>query len=120
MARGKSLLLGLLVGGTIGAASTLLSTPTSGKDLRFKIRKQSREWRELLDGLKNEGLRLKNQISDTSKEGIALMKNLTIEMKQSIEQWRKTVEPHQENIHEYIAQIEENLKELEEKVKEKL
>lgn len=34
MANGKSLILGIMVGGTVSAAATLLSTPSSGRDFR--------------------------------------------------------------------------------------
>ncbi|WP_010093716.1 YtxH domain-containing protein [Ornithinibacillus scapharcae] len=116
MANGKSLALGVLFGAAVGAAATLLTTPTSGKDLRTKVKDQSIEWKELLENLKQDGLRLKNQIAATSKEGVSLMKDLTHEMKNSIVEWKESVEPHQQNIHQYLEQIESSLKDLEEKV----
>ncbi|SFA81509.1 Gas vesicle protein [Lentibacillus halodurans] len=118
MAKGKSLLLGILVGGTVSAAATLLSTPESGKNFRSRARIQSLEWRGLFEKLKNESLQLKKQITETSREGAVLVKELTQEMISSVEEWKKTVEPHQENIHEYLEQIESSLKDLEDKVKE--
>lgn|SRR5699024_8027153 len=117
MSRGKSLFLGFLVGGTISAAATLLSTPTSGRDLREQIKKQSKDWKETIDDLVHDGLKLKDQIAQTSKEGIALVNELTQEMKKSVEEWKVAVEPHQESIHDYLEQIESSLKDLEEKIK---
>ena len=38
MADGRSLLTGLFVGGLIGGAAVLLSAPSSGKELRGKIK----------------------------------------------------------------------------------
>ncbi|MFS0671929.1 YtxH domain-containing protein [Ornithinibacillus sp. 179-J 7C1 HS] len=116
MAKGKSLMLGLMVGSVVGAAATLLSTPTSGKELRAKVKDQSIEWKEILENLKLDGLRLKDQIAATSKEGVSLIKDLTQEMKSSIVEWKASVEPHQKNIHQYLEQIESSLKDLEEKV----
>lgn len=116
MSRGNSLLLGFVVGGAVSAVVTLLSTPTSGKELRGQVKQQSLEWKEVADNLIQDALRLKDQIAKTSKEGVALINNLTQEMKQSIEEWKLTVEPHQENIHEYLEQIQASLKDLEEKV----
>lgn len=117
MSKGKSLILGFIIGGGIGAATVLLSTPTSGRDLRFKIKQQSLEWKDMVDHLMNDARQLKDQITKTSKEGVALINELTQEMKQSVEEWKSAVEPHQENIHEYLEEIEQSLKELEEKVK---
>ncbi|HEX6593590.1 MAG TPA: YtxH domain-containing protein [Bacillota bacterium] len=119
MAKRKSLLLGILVGSTVGATITLLSAPSSGKQLRHNIKLQGIEWKTTLEKMKEESLRLKNQIVQTSKEGAVLMKDLTRDMKNSVVEWRKTVEPHQENIYEYLEQIESSLKALEEKVQKK-
>ncbi|MEN2767715.1 YtxH domain-containing protein [Ornithinibacillus xuwenensis] len=116
MARGKSLIFGIMVGSVVGATATLLSTPASGKQLRGKVKSQSLEWKELLLSLKLDGLRLKRQIAATSKEGVGLIKDLTQEMKNSVTEWKQSVEPHQQNIHQYLEQIETSLKDLEEKV----
>lgn len=119
MSRGKSLLLGMLVGGTVSAAVTLLSAPSSGRELRSQIKEQSKDWKETIEALIQDGVKLKNQIAKTSKEGISLVNELTQEMKKSVEEWKSAVEPHQENIHEYLEQIQLSLKDLEEKVKSK-
>lgn len=118
MGKGKSLLVGFIIGGTISAATTLLSTPTSGRVLRERIKEQSMEWKDMADKLLQDALRLKDQIAQTSKEGVALINNLTQEMQKSVEEWKIAVEPHQENIHEYLEQIESSIKDLEAKLKE--
>ncbi|WP_099157330.1 YtxH domain-containing protein [Virgibacillus ndiopensis] len=117
MAKGKSLLLGFVVGGVVSATATLLSTPASGKDLRIRAKEQGAEWKYMLENLRRDGMRLKDQITETSKEGAALIKDLTQEMKTSVLDWRNSVEPHQKNIQNYLEQIESSLKDLEEKVK---
>lgn len=119
MSRTKSFLFGFMIGGAASAMATLLSTPASGRDLREKVVNQSMEWKEMADNLLKDALRLKDQITETSKEGVTLINNLTQEMKNSVEEWKVAVEPHQENIHGYLEQIELSLKELEEKVKSK-
>ena len=116
MSRGNSFLLGFVIGGTVSAVATLLSTPTSGKELRGQVKQQGLEWKEMADNLLQDAIRLKDQIAKTSKEGVAIINNLTVEMKKSIEEWKSTVEPHQENIHDYLEQIQASLKDLEEKV----
>jgi gas vesicle protein len=117
MSKGKSLMLGFLVGGTVTVAATLLTTPASGKDLRNRVKDQGVEWRVLVNKLKDDSLRLKEQLFKTSQEGSILVKDLTQEMKKTVMDWKETVEPHQENIHNYLTQIETSLKDLEEKVK---
>ncbi|MCT2535568.1 YtxH domain-containing protein [Aquibacillus koreensis] len=117
MANGKSLLLGFLVGGAVGATATLFSTPKSGKQLRTDLKVKSEELAGLVDKMKDEGKLLTEQIANTSKEGAALIKELSADVKTSLESWRNTIEPHQKNIQKHLAQIEESLKELEEKTK---
>ncbi|WP_226038027.1 YtxH domain-containing protein [Aquibacillus saliphilus] len=114
MANGKSLLLGLIIGGVVGGATTLLSAPTSGKELRNQAKSRGEGLVHSFDKLKNEGIHLTDQIAQTSKEGVSLIKDLSSDMKQSIESWKQTIEPHQKNIQKYLAQIEKSLKELEE------
>jgi gas vesicle protein len=117
MANTKSLILGILVGGTVSVAATLLSTPESGRDMRGRVKTQSEELKNLLYDLKDNGLQLKDQLRKTSRDSALLVKNLTEEMKKSVEEWKTTVEPHQDSIYEYLEQIETSLKELEDKVK---
>ncbi|RYG72854.1 YtxH domain-containing protein [Lentibacillus lipolyticus] len=116
MAKGKSFMLGIATGGAVGAAAALFTTPESGKNLRNRAKRQGVEWKESFEKLRNDTLHLKERITQTSKEGAVLIKELTQEMKSSVETWKETVEPHQENIQEYLVQIESSLKELEDKV----
>src|SRR5699024_3608014 len=116
MSKSKSILLGLLIGGTVSASVTLLATPSSGRDVRKKIANQGSEWIRIADDIIKEGLYLKDQIAKTSKEGAALINELTTEMKESVEEWKTAVEPNQENIHDYLEQIEASIKDLEAKI----
>ncbi|GGB51607.1 YtxH domain-containing protein [Virgibacillus dakarensis] len=116
MAKGSSLLLGFVVGGVVSATATLLSAPSSGRDLRNRAKQQGIEWKQMIADLKSDGKRLKEQITSTSKEGASLIKELTREMKSSVQDWKKSVEPHQKNIQRYLEQIESSLKDLEDKM----
>ncbi|WP_368654513.1 YtxH domain-containing protein [Ornithinibacillus sp. 4-3] len=118
MAKGKSLLIGFLVGGSVAAVATLLSAPSSGKVLRQQVREQSADWKNTMNKFIQDVIHLKDQITKTSKEGIELIGELTKDMKSSIEEWKVSVEPHQENIHQYLEQIETSIKELEDKLKD--
>ncbi len=117
MINGKSLIIGMLAGGIITASATLLSTPKSGRELRSEVKYRGDVAIQSLQHLKTDGYDLKEQITKTSKEGAALLKDLSQEVKSSIESWKRTVEPHQKNIQTYLTQIEKSLKELEEKTR---
>ncbi len=119
MSKGKSIALGLLVGGAAGAVVSLLTTPSSGKELRSQIFAQVTEWKAMIDSIIEDGLTLKDQIAQTSKEGAALISELTEEMKTSVSEWKSAVEPSQDNIHTYLEEIEASIKDLEEKLNAK-
>ncbi|ENH96031.1 hypothetical protein J416_12929 [Gracilibacillus halophilus YIM-C55.5] len=118
MINAKSLFIGVVTGSVIGAATTLLTTPKSGKELRTDVKHRSNEVVQSINHLREEGFDLKDQIAKTSKEGAALIRDLSADVKQSVESWKKTVEPHQKNIQKYLTQIEESLKELEDKTQQ--
>src|SRR5699024_1548129 len=88
------------------AATALLTAPTSGRALRNQVRSQGMEWKQIIEDIIKDGWKLKDQIAQTSKEGAALINELTEEMKTSVDEWKNTVEPHQNNIHQYLAAIE--------------
>lgn len=114
MSRGKSLLLGLFVGGVVSAGVTLLNAPKSGKETRADIKAQAEEVKVSVANLKEDGKELSEQIINASKEGAKLVKELSLDVKNSLESWKTTIEPHQKNIQLYLHQIEDRLKELEE------
>src|SRR5699024_5352608 len=102
MLNGKSIVAGFIIGGTISAATALLTAPTSGRALRNQVRSQGMEWKQIIEDIIKDGWKLKDQIAQTSKEGAALINELTEEMKTSVDEWKNTVEPHQNNIHQYL------------------
>ncbi|MBM7541505.1 MULTISPECIES: YtxH domain-containing protein [Amphibacillus] len=114
MTNSKSLLLGILAGGVVSAAATLLSAPKSGQETREDIKNHAESVKHSLEKVKVSGKVLSDQIINTSKEGAALIKELSADMKHSVESWKNTIEPHQKNIQLYLTQIEDRLKELEE------
>ncbi len=118
MASGKSLALGVLFGSVVGASVSLLTTPSSGEELRTKVKDQSDRLRDIAQQIREDGLDLKNQLTQTSKEGAALLKDLSQDIKVSIESWKETIEPHQESLQEHLKQIEDSIKELEDKLKD--
>ena len=111
--KAKSLALGLVVGGAVGASITLLNAPRSGKDTREHFKSQANEVKEAIEKAKVNGKLLSDQIIATSKEGAELIKDLSKDMKSSIEQWQQTIKPHQDNIEHYLKEIEARLQELE-------
>ncbi|HLR65299.1 MAG TPA: YtxH domain-containing protein [Pseudogracilibacillus sp.] len=116
MSKAKYIVTGFVVGGVVSAAITLLTTPTSGEQLRTRVREQGTDWMNTVEDILKDAAKIKEQFAKTSKEGIALINELTEDMKSSVDEWKNSVEPHQSNIHEYLEQIESTLKDLEQKI----
>ena len=116
MSKSKKFAVGFFVAGTVSAATALILAPAAGRDVRSKVIEQGMEWKVFAEDLIQDGIRLKDQIAKTSKEGVALINELTEEMKTSIEEWKEAIEPHQENIHGYLEEIESSIKDLENKL----
>lgn len=68
MADGRSLLTGLFVGGLIGGAAVLLSAPSSGKELRGKIKENCNSIEDTIKRLKKDGMALTTSLSKRRKK----------------------------------------------------
>ncbi|WP_044893214.1 YtxH domain-containing protein [Bacillus alveayuensis] len=118
MSRSKSFLLGMVVGGAISGVVSLLSTPSSGKELRNRLNENYKKINDLLTELKNEGSSLKEQITNCAKESIHVVKEVSSDLNQSILAWKKEIEPHKQEIKRELHEIEEKIKELENSLKQ--
>ncbi|HHY74453.1 MAG TPA: YtxH domain-containing protein [Bacillus bacterium] len=113
MAKGKSLFLGLFIGGLAGAATALLVAPKSGDELKSTISANSKKVKETLNSLKVESTQLKDQVVQASKEGALILKDFSKDVKTSIDSWKKEIEPQKTNILDELKSIEESIQKLE-------
>ncbi|WP_347861234.1 YtxH domain-containing protein [Salimicrobium sp. PL1-032A] len=118
MVQVKPFILGIVSGGAAGALYVLLSAPSSGKEFRSNAVQKSKELSNVLNGFNEEGHQFKDQVTQTSKETLSLIRHLSEDISTSIEGWKRTIAPHQKNIQNYLEQIEESLADLEEKAKQ--
>ncbi|MED3602737.1 YtxH domain-containing protein [Bacillus subtilis] len=113
MASGRSLLTGLFVGGIIGGAAVLLTAPSSGKQLREKMKTNYDSFEETIKRLKSDGLALKDQLIKVAKESTDVIKDVGGELQTSIKKWQEEIKPHQQDLQKEIADIEEKIRQLE-------
>ena len=113
MASGRSLLTGLFVGGIIGGAAVLLTAPSSGKQLREKMKTNYDSFEETIKRLKSDGLALKDQLIKAAKESTDVIKVVGGELQTSIKKWQEEIKPHQQDLQKEIADIEEKIRQLE-------
>lgn len=110
MASGRSLLTGLFVGGIIGGAAVLLTAPSSGKQLREKMKTNYDSFEETIKRLKSDGLALKDQLIKAAKESTDVIKDVGGELQTSIKKWQEEIKPHQQDLQKEIADIEEKIR----------
>jgi gas vesicle protein len=114
--KAKSLFYGVVAGSIIGSVSILLTTPSSGKEIRTELKNTKDEWSLMLNELKSNLRKLINSIQFLSKEGKDAAKELTTDLKSSIEQWKQSTEPNNNNLQNEITNIQKTIEELEEKL----
>ncbi|MFV2048679.1 YtxH domain-containing protein [Metabacillus sp. YM-086] len=117
MANKNSLLFGLVVGGVIGSIATLLSTPSSGKELRGQLNLNRKQLEDLLHQLKNESKALKEQLIKTVKDGSVVMKEVSSDFKKTVEQFQQEIGPHKNDLMKEIEEIDMKIKKLEQTLK---
>lgn len=76
--KAKSLLIGFLTGTVVAGAATLLSTPSSGKDLRTRIKTNTDEIKNIIDELKVKLLNIKDDTMGNYRNQQRNGKNLHI------------------------------------------
>jgi gas vesicle protein len=113
MSKNKSLFCGFIVGGIIGGIATLLATPSSGKDMRGQLTINRKILEETIQQLKAESIALKNQIVITAKESSGVVKEVSTDLKRTINQFQKEIEPHKKDLQKEIEEVELKIKQLE-------
>ncbi|MFC4322158.1 YtxH domain-containing protein [Litchfieldia salsa] len=119
MANRKALLLGVLIGGTVGSVSTLLTTSMSGKELRKKIKRNNIIIGNHYSSIKANGLNLVNDLKKATKYSTQELGLLADEIKTSILKWEESTKNSRDRIQKELSEIEDSLKSLEKAVKQK-
>lgn len=113
---GKAFLSGIITGTIIGGGVTLLTTPKSGRDLKKGIIENSKQFKNKVSTVKSESIQLKNEIKETTKDGVSTIINVSNDLKSSVEEWKNDVEPNVKNIYENINEIQKTITEMEQRL----
>jgi len=114
----KALAYGILVGGVVGAATALLTAPSSGKELRNQLKESKSEWIRIAQDLKEDAMDIKNSVAKVSKEGKEIIKELAGDVKMAVEEWQRDIEPNIEAMQEEMKDIQNTIAQLEQKLQE--
>ncbi|MBE4906748.1 YtxH domain-containing protein [Bacillus luteolus] len=117
MGKGLNFLYGIIIGSAIGGATTLLTSPTSGKELRKQLQTNSQHLIETLQKLKSEGLDLSNTITSSSKQSITAISEFKNDLVHSFDQWTESTKENKKSIQKELSEIEILLSDLEKSVR---
>lgn len=112
-------LAGFLVGGIAGAVTTLLTTPSSGKDVKKNMLKTKNFMKETAKEVIINANHIKQAVFHLIQEGKTVIPQISKEVKESIELWQETIQPNKNAIEEGIHNVQTSVKNLEETSKKK-
>ncbi|OXS55175.1 MULTISPECIES: YtxH domain-containing protein [Rossellomorea] len=112
----KSLAYGLLIGGVVGGVASLLTSPSSGKEIRAQIKDKKDDWTVVIEEMKGHIGELKESIGTLSQEGKETVLQLSKDLQASFKQWQASTEPNNQRLQEEIQSIQRTIEELEKSI----
>ncbi|KPL61526.1 YtxH domain-containing protein [Rossellomorea vietnamensis] len=112
----KSLAYGLLIGGVVGGIASLLTSPSSGKEIRAQIKDKKDDWTAVIEEMKGHIGELKESIGTLSQEGKETVLQLSKDLQASFKQWQASTEPNNQRLQEEIQSIQRTIEELEKSI----
>ena len=119
MSSGKSIAIGLIVGGVIGGLSVLLSAPTSGKELTTSLNRKKNHFKDSVKKFKQDCVVLKEEIEDASKKSFVSIKDVSGSVKESVTDWYEDTEENRKSIQKELSTIEAAIVDLEKSITSK-
>jgi gas vesicle protein len=110
----KSLLTGFITGTVVAGAAVLLSSPTSGKELRNRTKTTRSEMDGIAKEIKTRVMNTKEDVVTASKISKETLTAFSQDVKNLLENWKKEIEPNKEELTKNIKEIEAKVQELEE------
>ena len=109
----KSLFVGFISGFTIAGISVLLSTPSSGKEIRYRLKLSKEETTALLQDVKKSVVQLKEDIGTATTVSKTQIQDFVKGVKEALEDWKKDSKMHTTAIQVQIEDVETAIQELE-------
>ncbi|MFD3447268.1 YtxH domain-containing protein [Microbacteriaceae bacterium 4G12] len=116
MSKTKAFVTGLICGSAVAGIAALLAAPSSGKELRNKVKQKGLELKNSLHCLSADTKLLKEQITQTATEGKEVILELKEDMQKVLSTWKKDVKPNKENIEREIREIQQSIESLQKTV----
>ncbi|WP_413374588.1 YtxH domain-containing protein [Alkalihalobacillus sp. 1P02AB] len=110
--KAKWYVVGFFTGVSIAAAFSLLSTPTSGKELRQSIKGKANDSKKVVLNFKEDSKQLVDQLKETTSLTQDSVKDLSSDLMESAWQWKNEVSPHVSQLKSDLKNFKNNLDQL--------
>lgn len=118
MSKAKSFLTGVICGGAVAGLAVLFSTPSSGKDMRHKLKEKGTDLKKTLADITADTKLLKRQIAETASEGKEVMQELKEDMHETLSTWKEDISQNKRHIEHEIEEIQKSIEKLQQTVPE--
>ena len=118
--KGKSFLVGFVIGGAAVGISTLLTAPNSGKDTLRNVKTSTDSWIKQFSEVKDCIIELQKTLISSSLEGKVAIKNFISDVKILVSDWKQEIHPHQQELQKELQEIEDSIQELESNIHHKV
>ncbi|MDC2863693.1 MULTISPECIES: YtxH domain-containing protein [unclassified Bacillus (in: firmicutes)] len=119
MSKSKSFLTGVICGGAVAGLAVLFSTPSSGKDMRGKLKEKGNDIKKTLADITADTKLLKRQIVETASEGKEVIQELKDDMHETFSTWRQDISQNKRHIELEIENIQKSIEKLQQAVPDK-
>lgn len=113
----RSFLTGVLVGGIIGGSTVLLTTPESGKKMRYNLKQETAEWKGLIKNVQLRAFDVKSEVLQLADEGKRAFKLVQKEMLPALAQWKQQSQPTVDRIMKEVNSIQKHVEQLEQSLR---
>lgn len=105
----KAALLGFLTGGVLASVATLLYTPQSGTEFQQKASKNINELKKNWQTTKAQTIAIKENVKTSIQEGSVVAKQVSNDIKDSVQEWKTDVDPTIQKLEHDIEQLRQTL-----------
>ena len=119
MTKTKAFITGILCGSAVAGIAALLTAPSSGTELRRKLKEKSEDFKRSLTDLKDDTKLLTEQIAGTAAEGKDVFIELKGDVQKAFSSWKNETTPHRESIQREIEELQKSIDYLQQSVPNK-
>lgn len=109
----RPIIFGFITGAVVAGVTTIMTAPSSGRELREKIQSGKHELFTTFDDLSLKIRRMQEAIVEAGQVSIETGKTFVSDVQSLIENWKNEIEPNKTELINNVQEIEQSIHELE-------